>query len=130
MKDKLAAGILSLALLIAGWLVHTTPQMRFGNATPGLASFAATTSSDSLAANTSTAIAATSTCVARIVTTSGVSGVMLLFTDKAGNTLTGTLGTALQAASTTVAYDSGQYGCGLVRAFSYGAQVINITDEQ
>lgn len=102
-------------------------QFASASASPGLQATVATSSSVTLAAQTATAVIASSTCATRIITTAA-SGVMLLFTDTKGNTLTGSFGTALQAASTTTAYDSGQYGCGLVRAFSYGAQVITVSE--
>ncbi len=122
------AGMVAIVLMV--YLTLQSTRVAFASAPSGLPATFATSSVDSLAANTATAIAATSTCAARIITTAGASSVVLLFTDKLGNSLTGTAFTALQAASTTVSYDSGIYGCGLVRALSYSAQLVNITETQ
>ena len=122
-----------LFLLAIGILVlwtSTMPNLVSGSAVPGTPAAMATSSNVVMPVNTAVTLAATSTCAARIVTTSGVGSVMLLFSDKVGNTLTGSYGTAFQAASTTVVYDSGQYGCDLVRGFSYLAQTISISESR
>lgn len=77
------------------------------------------------ASTTAGIVMASSTCAARIVST-GVSAVNISFNDTLP---TGTLG-VLQAASTTVAYDSGQYGCGTVRIFSYVSQLVTVIDSR
>jgi hypothetical protein len=76
---------------------------------------------------TATIVAATSTidCAARIITTSGNSAVMLTFTQQNGDTPTGSNG-VWQAASTTVAYDSGLYGCNAISAYSYSSQFVKV----
>ncbi len=131
MENKLAAAILSLALLVAGWLVHTTPQAKFGAATSGLPGRIATTSISIIAAGGVNTLIATSSCVARIVSTQAASGVYLTMSDYAGQSPSGTGNLGFwQGASTTVAYDSGVYGCGLVKAYSFGAQVLTLSDVQ
>mgnify|MGYP001576718960 FL=1 len=78
----------------------------------------------SLTVNTTAAlIFASSTCNSRIITTYA-SPIMIGLTDKFPFAPSGTSG-VLQAASTTVAYDSGIYGCAAWRAYSFTAQ--NIT---
>jgi hypothetical protein len=53
---------------------------------------------------------------------------MLTFNDYAGQTPTGAFG-HLQAASTTVVYDSGLYGCGAVKIYGFDANsVITVTE--
>lgn len=52
---------------------------------------------------------------------------MLTFSDYAGQTPTGLYG-HLQAASTTVAYDSGLYGCGLMKVYSFATQQITVSE--
>lgn len=69
---------------------------------------------------------ATSTCSSRTITTSA-SPIMLTFSDYAGQTPTGALG-HLQAASTTVNYDAGSYGCGLFKVYSAATQLITVTE--
>lgn len=71
-------------------------------------------------------IAATSTCAARIVSTSA-SPVQLGFSAAAGSTTSATVGT-LQAASTTVVYDSGIYGCGQLSAYSFTSGTVNVVE--
>lgn len=74
-------------------------------------------------------------CKARVVSTTGLSAIMLNFgepgADRAGNisstTVSGSVG-HWQAASTTVVYDSGLYGCGQWSAFSYASQTITISE--
>jgi hypothetical protein len=66
--------------------------------------------------------ASNSACLSRVVSTSGGSAIMLIFADPtngdvSSTTLSGSVG-HWQAASTTVAYDAGLYGCG--RTFAYG----------
>lgn len=76
--------------------------------------------------NAASQIAATSTCAARTVSTSA-SPIMLGFTAKVGTTTTGSFG-FLQAASTTVTYDSGQFGCDQMSAFSYTSGTITVIE--
>lgn len=86
----------------------------------------ATSTNDTLSATTVYGVIASSTCTARIISTGG-SAVMLTFNDR--DTPTGSSGNQ-QAASTTVVYDSGQYGCGKVKAYSFAASVITVTDSR
>lgn len=71
-------------------------------------------------------------CKARVVSTTGLSAVMLVFGDPGNNdlsstTLSGAVG-HWQGASTTVAYDSGIYGCGRWSAYSYATQTITVSE--
>lgn len=65
-------------------------------------------------------------CAARVVTTTATP-IMLEFTISASTTASGTVG-HLQAASTTVVYDGGQYGCGLWTAYAFGTTTITVTE--
>lgn len=122
---SLAIVVALVALFIAAFSISRTPPT-FGSAPSGLP---ATVGTSSLMAvgTTQGIIFATSTCAARIISTPGTSGIMLTFDDSKGAVPTGTLG-IWQAASTTVTYDSGQYGCGAVRAFSFAAQNLTVTE--
>lgn len=95
------------------------------SAPSGLQATIATTSAP-VVTSTATIVIATSTCSARVISTQG-SAVMLTFSDYAGQSPTATFG-VLQPASTSVAYDSGQYGCGLVKAYSFSTQNITVVD--
>ena len=65
-------------------------------------------------------------CAARIITTTATP-IMLEFTISASTTASGTVG-HLQGASTTVAYDGGQYGCGLWTAYAFATTTITVTE--
>jgi hypothetical protein len=113
-------GALVLAIATLSFLYATQAQ---ASAPSGLPAGVASTTSET-AGTTATTIVSTSTCSARIVTTYA-SPVMLTFSDT--YTPTGTFG-HLQPASTTVAYDSGQYGCGKVKVFGFVQTQITVTD--
>lgn len=91
---------------------------RLGNAGTGITAAVATTSIIAVGPqNVRTLAAATPSCSSRVVTTVA-QPVMLSFNPLiAPNGLQG----HLQAASTTVAYDSGIYGCDLLSAYGYNA---------
>lgn len=79
-----------------------------------------------------TIFASNETCKARVVTTQGTSAIMLSFGDKingdfSSTTLTGTIG-HLQLASTTVAYDSGIYGCGRWTVFAWASSTLTVSE--
>ncbi len=86
----------------------------------------ATSSNPTVTTTASLVFATTTSCSARVVTTYA-SPVMLTFSDNQGETPTGTYG-HLQAASTTIAYDSGLYGCGAVKIYSFVSQAISVTE--
>ncbi len=109
-------GALFITALLVAFSVGSNKA--YGSAPTGLPALVASSTAETAGA-TATTIAATSTCAARIVTTT-TKPIMLTFSDYSGQTPTGTFG-HLQLASTTVAYDSGQYGCGRMKAFSFDA---------
>ena len=127
-KERIGiAGIIATAIILIASIVFLAGQQSASASAPsGLPATMATTSNVTMPAVTVVTVAATSSCTATVVQT-GVSAVMLQFGDRNGAALSGTNGTALQAASTTVAYDSGLYGCGKIRAYSYTAQPITIS---
>ncbi len=102
------------------------PELVHASAPAGLQATLAT-SSNPVVTNTAATVFATSTCAARIVSTTGNSAIMITFTDK--DTPSGLFG-HWQAASTTVAYDSGQYGCGKVKIYSFSSQNITVSESR
>ncbi len=118
-------GVLAIILAMMALTAVLLSQKVGASAPSGLPATVATTSANAVS-TTATSLFATSTCSARIITTRA-QPVMLTFSDYAGQTPTGSFG-HLQPASTTVAYDSGQYGCGLVKAYAYGVDTITITE--
>jgi len=86
------------------------------------------TSSVNTVGTTPVLMFATSTCATRIISTSA-SPIMLTFTDRVGLVPTGIIG-FLQAASTTVAYPSNQFGCNAVKAYSYVSGTVNVAESR
>lgn len=120
--------VLFIGVLLWAYVSGLHTNVSVGSAPMGLAATVGSSSVYALAASTAASIVATSSCTARIITTSGATGgMMLTFGDYAAQTPTATFG-HYQAASTTVAYDGGIYGCGLVKAFSFAAQTITVSD--
>ena len=117
-------GFAVLAVLAVAY-VFSIQSIVFAGAPSGLQATVATTSANAVG-TTATMLFATSTCSARIVTTAA-SPVMLTFSDYANQTPTGSFG-HLQAASTTVSYDGGVYGCGKVKAYAFVASTITLTE--
>lgn len=99
-----------LALLFAG----SYAQLAGASAPSGLQATVATSSYQGVS-GTQAVLFATSSCSARIVSTASTS-IMLTFRDQ--DIPTAFYG-HFQAASTTVAYDSGQYGCAGWRVFGF-----------
>lgn len=119
-------GIVAVLILAVVYLMGSQVPQVYASAPAGLPARIATSSSPVLAATTATVIIATSSCSARMITTKA-SPILLTFSDLAGLAPTATYG-HLQAASTTVVYDSGQYGCGLVKAYAMVADTITVSE--
>lgn len=118
--------ILAVVLILSGVLILIVPRETppLGSAQPGIQVSIASSSNPVLVATTVGTVIGTTTCAARIITTQATA-IVLTFNDRD----TPTLGTGVwQGASTTVAYDSGQYGCGKVKAISSAAQVLSVID--
>jgi len=121
--------LLSLALVLLFKPVHDA----FGSAFTGQASHlqsATTTVVGNQAVPPKTIFAndTTDSCKARIITTRE-SAISISFGDTTGfgsTTLTGASG-HIQLASTTVAYDSGIYGCGLWTAYGYASTTLTVS---
>lgn len=116
----LFAASLALALFIL-----TTQQVQ-GSAPSGLYATVASSTQRNVSGTASMLMATTSNCAARVVTTAS-SSVMLTFSDHFGQTPSAILG-HWQAASTTVAYDAGIYGCDRFSVYSFAPQLITITE--
>lgn len=123
--QSLSYGIV-IALVLAIVYMFGASATRVGASAPvGLPTTVATTSNPTIG-TTASLLFATSTCDARIITTVA-SPIMLTFSDVQGKVPTGVFG-HLQAASTTVVYDSGQYGCNAVRAYGFVSSAITVTE--
>jgi hypothetical protein len=126
---KTIFAIFGLLVLVAfiSWFV-TTAKFSSASAPSGLKATVATTTKY-VVGTTASKPFATSTCSARIITTVE-KPIMIMFTDKKGESPTAVLG-HYQAASTTIAYDSGIYGCDAWRIYGHDANsTITLTETQ
>jgi len=120
MKTKhfigIAGGIILVAILmLTSALFSKAPEISVGSAVDGVNAVAFTTASSSVGIYTaSTLFASSTTCTSRVISTN--QGAINLSFDP-NFTPTATAGYA-QPASTTVAYDSGIYGCGITKAYA------------
>jgi|CXWL01.1.fsa_nt_gi hypothetical protein len=96
-----------------------------GGAPIGLVTKVSTTSPATVN-TTASLVFASSTCNSRIITTYA-SPIMIGLTDLIGFVPSGVSG-HLQLASTTVAYDSGIYGCSAWRVYSFTSQAITVSE--
>jgi hypothetical protein len=118
---------LLLTAVIAVLFASKNTEPAHASAPSGLPSTIATTSVPAVT-TTAALVFATSSCAARVITTTA-SPIMIGFSDVQGFVPTGVQG-HLQAASTTVSYDSGLYGCGAVRIYSFVAQSITVSESR
>ncbi len=138
MTDKLIrTGIIATAVVAIVFMVYLTLQetkVAFASAPSGLPATETIATTTLVGPQQNIQLFAKSgTCSSRVVTTVG-SGIMLIFADPSGGdvsstTLSGQKG-FLQAASTTVAYDSGIYGCGRVFGYGFSSTTINLMETQ
>lgn len=114
--------------LLVAILLSVNVFTAHGSAPSGLRAIVATTSNPTVTSTAGLVFATSTQCSARVITTYA-SPIMVTFSDVQGKVPTGTFG-HLQAASTTVAYDSGIYGCETVRIYSFTSQAITVTETQ
>lgn len=127
MNKTLSIPVLILGLLALSVFAYFTvmPRLAIGSAPSGLQATIATSSNPTVG-TTALLVFATSTCSTRIVSTYA-SPVMMYFSDITGQRPSPTAG-HLQAASTTVAYDSGLYGCGAVYMYGFVSTAITVSE--
>lgn len=117
------ATVIVAAILVA---LSYNSSLSSASAPSGLPATVATSTSPTVTTTQKLVFATSSACAARIIT-SRTAPLMITFSDVQGKTPTGVIGHQ-QAASTTVAYDSGLYGCGAVRIYAYASSVITVTE--
>lgn len=118
--------LLAIIAIVCVAIILKTQPHNFGSATSGLSATIATTSNPTVGTSPASPVVATSTCTSRIISTLA-SPIMIGFSDVQGFVPTALIGHP-QAASTTVAYDSGLYGCGAVRIYSFAASTITVSE--
>lgn len=124
--DKSLYGIVALAGIFVFYSMFFSSNALAG-APSGLPATVATTSQQVITSTASLVFATSTTnCAARIVSATASGHLMISFSDLQGIVPTATLG-HIQATSTTVAYDSGIYGCGAMRIYSPVTQTITVT---
>ena len=128
MTQKLQYGIVIALVLTIVYLLGTQVPHSFAGAPPGIPTSIAFATTTAVGPQQNRQIFAASNCNSRIISTVA-SPIMIIFADPsngdlASTTLNGVKG-SVQAASTTVAYDSEQYGC--ARWFAYGFSSTTIT---
>lgn len=123
LNQKTALAVFITSVLFAAAILFSSYANLAGASAPSGLPATIATSSNPIITATAATIIATSTCSARIISTAS-STIMLTFTDK--DTPSQSFGT-FQAASTTKEYDSGQYGCGRVKAMSFNGVLGVIT---
>ena len=132
--NSLLYGIVIALVLTIVYLMGSQVSRVFAGAPSGIPATIATSSLMMVGSTSPVTLIATSSCSARIITTYATP-VTLTFTDYLAQSPTATFG-HLQAASTTVVYDSGQYGCGKVKAYGFeqnsaiASSSITITDSR
>lgn len=126
---KTLVSVVAIAAITVIAVLGQVAFTAFGAAPSGLPATVGTSTTRHLAAATPTLVFPTSTnCAARVITTAS-STVMISFSDKQSLVPSPTAG-HFQTGSTTVAYDSGIYGCDAVRIYSFTAQQITIQESR
>mgnify|MGYP001620165213 CR=1 FL=1 len=132
--NKLLIGILIGLALIAGLLINLTQKgpPKLGDAGSGLPAQLASTSVVSVGPSNNGVLLfpKSNFCSSRVISTK--ERALLLMFDNVATQASSTLNSRfghLQAASTTVNYDSGVYGCGTVYAFGFDATTSITTSE-
>lgn len=131
MKSLTRAQLPFVAIAFVLLLAATVLQVRLvqGSAPSGLTATVATTSNPTVTTSAALVFATTSpSCTSRTIGTAG-SAITITFSDNQGKRPTGIFGFP-QAASTTVTYDGGQFGCGAVYIYSFATQAITVQETQ
>jgi hypothetical protein len=123
-KTFITLGLLLVVAVMSA--VFTEVKFSQASAPSGLKSTVATSSNPTIGTTAGILFATSTNCSSRIITTSA-QPIMLTFSDNQGKVPTGSFG-HLQGASTTVAYDSGIYGCNAVKVYAFASEVVTITE--
>lgn len=131
--NKITLGFSITALVLAVLFVAFQSQLVIGSATDGLATAQAmaTTTTVGPSDGRITIFNANDTCTSRVITTKATA-IALFFGDPtngdlASTTLTGVNG-HIQAASTSVMYDSGLYGCDKWTGYAAASTTITVSE--
>lgn len=126
LQNSFVYAIATLIALTSVYLLVIYPN--YAHATAGELPATVATTSEPTVGTTASLVFATSTCGARVITTYA-SPIMLTFSDNQGSVPSGSFG-FLQAASTTITYGNGSFGCGAYRVYSYIAGPITVMESR
>lgn len=134
--QSISLALIGLALFILAGILMLKPLYQAeGSAFTGQAAYLQIATTTTLTANTNAILLqAGDSCKARVVTVPGAmtGGINLVFGVKTnGDLSTSTISASAghyQAASTTVTYDSGLYGCGVMAARSWTTGVVTVSE--
>lgn len=121
---------LATGIVVGLALVYATlagPYFASASAPSGLPATIATSSRVTVS-TAQRLVFSTSSCAARIISTAS-STATITFEDLFGQVPSEVFG-HVQATGTTVVYDSGQFGCGPVRVYSYLPQQITVSESR
>lgn len=118
--------VLILGCMASLALAPKAKEIPFGTA--GELNATVATTSNPTVNTTPSLVFATSTCGARVISTTA-SPIMITFSDVQGSVPSATFGT-YQAASTTVTYGNGSFGCGAYRVYSFVAGTITVMESK
>lgn len=116
--------ILSVLIILVMWYAYNSIPKAVGSAPAGYVAKIGSSSLARIASQTSTQLYATSTCASRIIGQAS-SSLRAVFQDNAVFP-SGTFG-HIHSGSTSVAYDSGIYGCGLWRIYNPSDSEVTFT---
>jgi hypothetical protein len=124
-KDFLIVAAVIIAVVIVGFIgtKNDVEPKDYGRANESVRAEVAS-STQVTGAGVVTLYASSTQCVSRAISTGGQAIMLSFNADLAPSPTVG----HVQSASTTVNYDSGLYGCPVVKAYSFGSSVINLTE--
>lgn len=132
--------LIGFLVLAMGAFLYAPAQTALGGAFPGTASRVSTATTTTVGPQGSGVVktqifASNVQCKSRVISTDGTSAIRISFNDipTAGNVGSTTVGASvgtIQLASTTVAYDSGIYGCATWNAWAYASTTLTLTETQ
>ena len=127
LKTIIFTAVITILLVVVGYLVslQIPKPIKQGSAPTGSIAISGSSSIVTLPSHTSLQIFASSTCISRTISLSATSSILFTLVDQATNPPTGA--GHIQNASTTIAYDSGIYGCGLWRAYNPSQNQLTFT---
>ena len=118
-REKIILALSITVILAVVVSLNLNLQGAQGAAPGGMLTMVATSSTIDATSASRVAFASSTDCTSRVITVPVGGGIRISFADLPGITLSATVG-HIQAASTTVTYDAGLYGCGQLTVWGEG----------